>query len=131
MRAKADCRHAPGSSGVAGSPSRRKFSGSNTNELTISASIAPSTSGARTRCPIRSRPPFTSASANVRPERGTPIRRRDVAQHRDRRDTEVGVGDDQLGAFGKEPVGVERQQADQLLPVRPTGIGALCATAGR
>ena len=40
-------------------------------------------------------------------------------------------GADQLGAFGKEHVGVDRQQADELLPVRPRGVRPRAASAGR
>jgi len=53
--------HAPGS------PSRRRFSGSNSTESWIVAEIVRSGSGANTRSPIRDLPALTMASPNVRP----------------------------------------------------------------
>ena len=56
-------------------------------------------------------------------ERGALIRRRDVAEHRDRRPAEVRVGRDELDALRQERVGIHRQQADELLAVEPKKVG--------
>ena len=69
---------------AAGSPSRRRFSGSNSTDPAIAASTTRSASGARTRSPIRSRPPFDERQRERPPERGAPIRRGHVPEHRDR-----------------------------------------------
>ena len=52
---------------ASGSPSRRRFSGSNSTESWIVAAIVRSGSGAKTRSPTRDLPALTIASANVRP----------------------------------------------------------------
>ena len=114
-----------------GLPIASAFSGSNTTDRRSPPRRSPSTSGASTRSPIRSRPPLTSASANVRPRAA--LRYDDVTW------PSIGTGGAPRSASGatswapsgRTRVRVDRQQADELLAVRPQRRRAADASAGR